>query len=278
LHLDKCEFDKATLVLYDFFWNDFCAYYLELAKPVLFGKELNFQIAENKQKLLLVLLMSILRLVHPIAPFITEELFQTIKAKFGPFQIKAGLDRYSQDLLRSLNAEALTVAPYPKAAPKKLRPQFEKAFGTLSEIVRSIRNIRTEMKVPPGEKTDLFLYSPKKKTLKLIEANQPFLRALLKLGQITFCKKDQELPNGSSALWEDLKIVLPLSQELIAKEKERLIKEKAKVETELAVLKARINNPEFLAKAPQPIVKKMQDQFEALQNQKAALEEKISSF
>ena len=86
-HLEKYEFDQAALEAYDFFWKEFCAYYVEIAKPVLFGKAGSPQERVNKQKLLVIVLCQAIRLLHPMAPFITEELFQILKSRFQGVQI-----------------------------------------------------------------------------------------------------------------------------------------------------------------------------------------------
>ncbi len=276
-HLENYEFDKAASLPYNFFWNDFCAYYLELSKPVLFGKEGTDEIKENKQKVLLIVLLNALRLLHPITPFITEELFQTLKNDFDAIPISSSADPYTQDALATLQSQALIIASYPKVSKKDISSKVEKSFDYLSEVVRLIRNIRMEMKVPLGEKTDLYFYVKRKKDLKMLQDNLLFIKALVKIEKIVFVQKEKELPSGSSALLGKLKIVLPLSEELIQKEKTRLVKEKAKIDEQITSLEGKINNPDFLAKAPAAVIAKMKANFKTLQDHSVSLEKKISS-
>ena len=110
--LTEYTFDRAATRAYEFFWNDFCAVYVELAKPVLFGKVGTLPNTKaNKQKLLVILLCNAIRLMHPIAPFITEEIFSLLKEKFPP--IPHASCPYMQETIAALRAPACIKAPYP---------------------------------------------------------------------------------------------------------------------------------------------------------------------
>ncbi len=276
--LENYEFDKAAALPYDFFWNDFCSYYLELCKPVLFGNALTAEIKENKQKLLLIILLNSLRLLHPITPFITEEIFQILKKDFGSVPISSHLDNYSQDALAALQNQALIITSYPKALKKDMSIKTEKIFAYLEDIVRAIRNIRMEMKIPPQEKPLIYFNVKSKKELKIIQENELLIKTLAKAESLTFVTQEKKLPHGASALLNKLKIVLPLSQEMVEKEKNRLIKEKTKIDEQIVKLEQKIKNPEFLTKAPKAIISKMKTQFETLQNHSLNLQKKIKDF
>ena len=234
-------------------------------------------VKENKQKLLLIILLNVLRLLHPITPFITEELFQTLKNDFDEVPISPDIDPYTQDTLATLQCQALIIASYPKPCKKDISSKVEKSFDWLSEVVRLVRNIRMEMKVPLGEKTELYFYCKAKKDLKVLQENLLFIKALIKVEKIVFVQKEKELPSGSSALLGKLKIVLPLSAELIQKEKARITKEKTKIDEQIASLEIKIQNPDFLAKAPAAVVAKMKANFKMLKDHSGSLEKKISS-
>lgn len=149
--LHTYSFDQAALSAYDFFWNKFCANYVEIVKPVLFGKQGTAEQRLNKQKILITVLNTLIRLLHPIAPFITEELFQQLKIRFKHPQALATADGYTKESVHALSASACIVAPYPTVIHSEdILPEVESHFDFMQKMVHAIRNIRGEMKLPPN--------------------------------------------------------------------------------------------------------------------------------
>jgi len=243
-------FDKAALSAYDFFWKEFCAYYVEISKPILFGKAGTSEEKANKQKILFVVLTAAVRLLHPMAPFITEELFSLLK-KFS--SEKTG-EPYTDEALSSLQAAACATAPYPKVIRETdIDSAVEEAFASIDAIVHAIRNIRAEMQLPPGIATDVYLVGSCQK-----EA-EPIIKALVRLNQLHFVEADPVLPFASAATLPGLKIFVPMPGEMREKEKARLLKEQEKLIQQQNIGRSQLANPDFVAKAPPELVTKIKN-------------------
>jgi len=251
-------FDKAAARAYEFFWNDFCAVYVEAVKPTLFGRAGTPELKQNKQKILVLLLLNAVRLLHPITPFITEEIYSLLKSAF-PI-IPSLDDPYLQDIAAALAAGACIAAPYPKVLiASDIDPVAEEAFASMNELIRTVRNIRTEMQIPPSEKTDLYLIgTPSASEWKLASEHRSLLLALTPTAALHFSEKEPLL-FGATSLWGALKLAIPLPESLKAKEKGRLEKEKEKLEKLRDGTEAKLANAEFRAKAPREVVSKLED-------------------
>lgn len=262
-NIENFNFDLAATLPYDFFWNDFCAYYLELVKPVLYGTIGNAALRKNKQKLLVIILLDVIRLYHPIAPYITEEIFSIFKNIYEGIKLDKKADMYTQKTILALHSKACIIAPYPQLVDKKdISKIVEKKFNVLKDLIRSIRNIRAEMKIPLNEKTDIFFSSKSKANISLLKENLHFFKALLKVDKTEIVSEEKFPEIGSVDFLHGIKIMVPLSPTMYKKEKDRLTKEKGKVTKEITSLEQRLQNKDFLNKAPSEIVKKMQSQLE----------------
>ncbi|HSX14143.1 MAG TPA: valine--tRNA ligase [Chlamydiales bacterium] len=267
---DTYAFDKAATRAYEFFWNDFCATYVELSKPVLFGKIGSNEEKINKQKLLLVLLVNAIRLLHPITPFITEEIFQNIKYLFPKLRFRES-DNYTEELIKALLSDACIVAPFPKVfSDEDMDEQVETDFAFMMEHVRTIRNIRTEMQIPPSEKTDLYVIGSESQRL---QQHQKILLSLTPTSNIVFTDQEPTAfgATGSIGL---IKLFIPIPESLKEKEKARLKKEEEKLEKLLANTRAKLNNAEFRARAPQEIVQNLEQTLDQTQKQLHDLQNK----
>jgi len=266
--LDSFSFDTAALCAYDFFWKEFCAYYVEIVKPTLFGKEKGPEERTNKQKVLAIVLLASIRLLHPMTPFITEELFQTLKTRLGVSKLDDEQDPYTRDAIQALHQVSIAVAPYPTPLyPKEKIQEVEKEFALLEEVIYSIRNIRGEMKLPPSSAVEVHLVG---KERAAIEKNASLIRALVKTKSLEFHDKEPPLDFASSAVVGSLKLFIPLPSERIEEEKRRLSKEQTKLEGQLQGLRSRLDNPEFVSRAPEELIAKTKEQ---LQQQEHKLEE-----
>ena len=234
--LENEAFDKAASRCYDFFWNAFCAYYVEMCKPALFAKE-NHQ---NKQTILAIVLTHALALLHPIAPFITEELFSEIKKYTSEND-----NPYIQSTVNILKSKALIIAPYPKVISETdIDPKIHAQFEHLQNIIYTIRNIRAEMQLPPSMPTDIHFSTD-------LSELEPLIRSLIKCNQIHHSSKS---PTGSVAKVSDITIHIPLPEEMREKEKARIEKEKTKLKAQIEGLEKKLANPNFAEKAPQKLV------------------------
>lgn len=271
-HLTDYAFDRAATTSYDFFWKQFCAYYVELVKPVLFGKAGTPEQRTSKQKILSIVLCNVIRLMHPMAPFITEELFQMLKAKFGAAS-PGSVDPYTKEAIDALKTRACIVAHYPKVIRSEdINLEIESTFAFMDSVVHCIRNIRAEMQLPPGMATDVFISAPEGDARRILaESNQGIIHALVKIKSITFSEKEKELPFSANALVESLKIALLLPEELKEKEKVRLVKERDKLIAQQNHLRGQLSNAEFLEKAPPQLIEKLKGSLQQAENELAEI-------
>lgn len=249
-------FDQAALKAYDFFWKDFCSSYVEIAKPVLMGKTGTAQERKNKQKLLVIILCQAIRLIHPMAPFITEELFHILKERFSSIKETEQPDPYTAETIRALLSRACIKAPYPTPIRESdINPVIDSTFEHMEKIVYAIRNIRGEMKLTPGTLTDIYIIGAAEDT-KIVEENTGIIRALVRTNKVEIINKEPSLGFVSTGMIEKLKVVIPLPDELIKQEKIRLKKEHERLSLMIEKLSVQLENEEFIRNAPQQVVEK----------------------
>lgn len=275
-HLGEYSFDKAALIAYDFFWKELCAYYLELSKPVLSGKTGSLQQKETKQKILSIILCATLRLLHPMTPFITEELFSFMKEKFAGASASANADAYTKEAITALQSSCCMKAPYPTMInPADINPEIEMNFAFMDTLVHAVRNIRAEMQLPPSAATDVFVIGEKTDPKwQCALNNRSILEGLVKIQTLTLTDKAPESSFSAEAIVDSLKIIVPLPQEMKEREKQRLSKEKEKLISQSASLREKLANPEFVQKAPAEVVKKLSSQLELMDKQLQEIEAK----
>jgi len=261
MQLANYAFDQAATAAYDFFWREFCAYYLEIAKPVLTGKRGTPNKRVHKRRLLAIALCQAVRLIHPMAPFISEELFQQLKQRLcGTKREKQPVDPYTQETLEALASPACVVAPYPQLLrTSDIQPDIEKRFAQITEVIYSIRNIRGEMKLPPSEAVEVYIAcsgtDPNKESLfQQLARHRYIIEALVRVQSIELCEENLLPTLGTLGNVAGLKILIPLPGHFRAQEQRRLEKEKQRLEATLLTLRERLGNEAFLAKAPAPLV------------------------
>lgn len=278
-HFTHYEFDQATMKAYDFFWKELCAYYLEIGKPVLFGKRGSPEKRAHTQLLLLIVLCQAIRLIHPIAPFISEELFEQLRARCGSWRAPHA-DPYTQECLQALQAKACAVSSFPQPidSPFSWKPEqvFEE-FETLEDVIRSIRNLRAEMQLPPSQSTDLYLVGPSHdQDLATLVASRHMMSALIKVSQLHIQTTPPQLPCTSTAVYRALQIVLPLPPERIEQERARLSKEHQKLLDTLQKLRSQLENEDFIRNAPEQLVTKQKKLLEQKEKEIAELQHKLA--
>jgi len=243
-HSENSRLDLIAHDLYAFVWEDYCDWYLELSKPILF----NEQTAENEQRgtrrTLVRVLETILRLNHPIIPFITEECWQYIAPLAGV--IKAGK-----------TGDTIMLQPYPESDSSKIDKKAEQELEWVKTFVSGVRRIRSEMDIPPGKPLSLLLQNFSASDQALYKENQPFIETLAKLEKSEWLAINEEAPESATALVGEMKILIPLAG-LIDKDAElaRLEREISKIQLNADKTSAKLINKNFVDKAPVAVVEK----------------------
>jgi len=263
-HLTKYAFDQATNEAYGFFWNEFCAYYVEIIKPVLFGKSGSKELRVNKQKIALVVLLQAIRLLHPMAPFITEELFQLILERFQGVLQKENQEIYTKEAIAALLSPACIQAPFPQPV-QEADQQAEEDFNKISKLVYAIRNIRGEMQIPTTTATDVYLQNAE----TLLKENGTILSALIRISKLSFGAPPKM--QGSSATLDSVTIFIPMPPELMEQEKLRLAKEEKRLLEQIERSEKQLSNEHFVAKAPPELIAKQRAQLEQWKEQLASI-------
>ncbi len=250
-HFDNYRFDLAAKSLYEFTWGEYCDWYLELSKPVLFSDESSDAAKRGTRRTLVQVFETLLRLLHPITPFITEEIWQTIKPLTG----KTG--------------ETIMLQPYPVANNDLIDQQANDDLDWVKTFIIGIRKIRAEMDIPPSKPLPILLQNWTGKDKQRFENNIIFINSLAKIESAEWLNEGDESPESATALCGEMKILIPLAG-LIDKDAElaRLNKEIEKIQKSITGLDARLNNPSFTDKAPEKVVNQVRQQAE---EQKAAL-------
>ncbi len=260
--LESYAFDQAALEAYDFFWKEFCAYYVEIAKPILFRKIGTPQGRKNKQKLLVIVLCQALRLIHPIAPFITEEIFHLLKQRLNGIVQVPNNDLYTKECILALSSPACIVAPYPQVINEEdINPEIERTFTLIEEVIYTIRNIRGEMKIHPGTATDVYIIGQSQDPeLQIMENQSAIISALVRTNQVKISTQEPAMGFVCIGICHALKILLPLPEEMIKQETVRLRKEKEKLELLLEKMRGQLTNTDFVSRAPAPLIEKQRHQ------------------
>lgn len=251
-------FDQAALEAYDFFWKEFCSYYVEIAKPVLFGKIGTPSQRKNKQKLLAIVLCQVMRLIHPMAPFITEEIFQRLKSRLAGVLAKNDVDPYTAEAVSALRAGACMIAPYPHIIRESdLNTAINETFDLVGRIVYTIRNIRGEVKIPPGTATNVYIVGQKQDpAYQIASENLKIVAALVKVNKIEAHTSEPDTGFAGTGILDTLKIMIPLPEELLTQERTRLEKEFDRLNSTLDRTKKQLANQEFVANAPKELIEK----------------------
>lgn len=270
--LSRYLFDQSALEAYDFFWKQFCSYYVEIVKPVLFGKAGNAEVRKNKQKLLVIVLCQAVRLMHPMAPFITEELFQLLKTRFEGLKLNPSVDPYTQECINALNASACIISSYPQVIREAdINPEIDQTFDSVEKVLYTIRNIRGEMKLQPGVATDVHIVGDESDPLfQLVGKNRLIISALVRTKEIMMHTQDPKAGFASTGMVENLKVLIPLPEQMLQQEKTRLGKEKERLTSNLERINKQLGNEEFVKNAPAALLEKTKLQ---LQQTEAELRE-----
>ncbi len=237
--LDQFRFDLAATALYEFIWNQYCDWYLELSKPVLWDENAPAERQRGTRRTLVRVLEVALRLAHPFMPFITEEIWQRI----APMASKAG--------------PTIMLQPWPVANEERIDAAAEGDIEWLKALILGVRNIRGEMNVAPGKELELLLRKAGSEDQRRLTENDTFLKKLAKLSSIRVLAEGEEAPLSATALVGELEVLVPMAG-LIDKTAElaRLDKEIVRLEGEVKRIGGKLSNAGFVDKAPPAVIDK----------------------
>ena len=243
-YTEDYRFDLLAQVLFDFVWHHYCDWYLELAKTTLYDEEALAASKRGTRKTLVHVLDQILKVLHPIMPFITEEIWQKITTLNGG----------------DATPECLMWSQYPEVKTEYIDIAAMKEMEWLQNIIQSIRTIRSEMNVNPGKKIPLLIKVPANKSFSQLEQYQSILMNMAKLSSIQSIAAQQTTGMSASAVVDTWELFIPMSG-LIDKDAElsRLEKEINKINVEIQVAEKKLALPAFVDKAPPDVVVKAQE-------------------
>jgi valyl-tRNA synthetase len=252
-NLDKYELGIAAQKVYDFIWNEYCDWYIELVKPRLYGT--NEEARSTALYTLVYVLSNTLKLLHPFMPFISEEIWQHLSAS---------------------SEDSIMVSSWPRLKDEELDDEAEARMDSIMDTIRAVRNIRAEMDVHPSRKTKLIIVAKEDKR-EIFEEAKVYLEKLAYASEIIINEAKDELAANAVPIVVDIgQIYIPLEDLVDFKsELDRLEKEKAKLEGELNRVNGKLSNPNFVEKAPAAIVKAEEEKKAKYEDMMASVLEQI---
>ncbi|MCG6658605.1 valine--tRNA ligase [Halomonas campisalis] len=258
--MEEFRFDHASQALYEFIWNEYCDWYLELSKPVLWDDEASAAAKRGTRRTLVRVLEAILRLAHPMMPYISEEIWQRV----APLAGKATGD----------GSESIMNQPWPSAELDKIDEAAERDIEWLKGVIVAVRNIRAEMNIAPGKPLDVLLTKGSAEDQARLTANHRFLAKLAKLESVAWLDDPSEAPLSATQLVGEMEVLVPMA-DLIDKEAElaRLAKEIDKQDKLIGGIEKKLGNESFVAKAPEAVVEKERGKLKEFQTTRNLLAE-----
>ncbi len=237
--LDAFRFDLAAHALYEFIWDEYCAWYLELVKPVLWDENASIERQRGTRRTLVRVLEVALRLAHPFMPFITEEIWQRIKPQAG------------------VSGDTIMLQAWPVANESRIDAAAEGDIEWVKQLMLGLRQIRGEMKISMAKRIDIILQNASAEDLRRLADNAPLLNKLAKLESVRVLEAGEEAPMSATALVGDMQVLVPMAG-LIDKDAElaRLDKEIARLDGEVKRVGGKLANEGFVAKAPAEVLDK----------------------
>jgi len=256
--VDSYRFDLASQALHEFIWNEYCDWYLELSKPILWDEDNNPEAAQATRKVLLTVLERSLRLLHPFMPYLTEEIWQKLAPALG------------------IASDSIMLQPYPEFDASNVDAAAQSEIDWLKGIIVAIRNIRGEMDISPAKSISVFLRGGEEQGQNYLQSNLMYLQKLAKLENIEWLSAESEAPAAATGLYGNVEVLVPLAGLIdVSAEQARLEKEIGKLEAGLKAVSGKLNNEKFVSNAPDAVVAKERQKQQELQAASDALKAKF---
>ena len=251
-NLGKYELGVASDLAIDFVWDNFCDWYIELSKPALYGEDENRK--SDALSVLCFVLENALKLLHPFIPFVTEEIYSNLPNVSG----------------------SIMVSDFPRYNAKMAYKKEAKAFEGVMEIIKAVRAMKKDAECPPSKKVELYVVTDSK---RLLQVNKDCIIKLSGASALTFVDSVAEVEGKTvSAVTEIAQIYVPLGELVdIEKEKARLTAEIERINGEIARAEGKLNNANFVSKAPKKLVDEEREKVKKYQDMKAKCEEQLAN-
>lgn len=258
--LNVYNMDEAARLIYEFFWFKYCDWYIEIAKIRMNGTD-----EKAKQAVLanlLEILSGVLRMMHPIMPFISEEIWHAL-TKFMPIN----------------NASSIMTAEWPAADDKKLEGSAVKEMNLLQNIIVAVRTIRSEMNVPPVKAIEIIMNINSEELKNIVQNNISYIKFLARIENVQIGDKLKRPQQSAMAVVSGIEIFIPLSGLIdLEKEKQRLNKEISNTEIELQRCQQKMNNSDFVKRAPEKEIEKIKERLKEAESKKERLKDNLNYF
>lgn len=256
--LENLRFFEATQTLYHFFWDDFCDWYIELSKPLVAAKVeggVPVEVRIARERILYVLERS-LRMLHPVMPYITEELWHMLPHE----------------------GETISLAPFPVADNASIDERVEADMDSLIMLITKIRNVRSEMNLPNSEQIPVKLAVKDEGLRHVITTATEAIRRLARVSTLEIFEQLPEVKASARAVITGVDIAIPLEGLIdLDKERERLKKELSKIESEAEKLQVRLSNPNFVERAQPEVVEQTRTRLADLQVQRETIKKTLEN-
>ncbi|HEY5680717.1 MAG TPA: valine--tRNA ligase [Pseudomonadales bacterium] len=258
--INTYRFDLYANAVYEFVWHEYCDWYLELTKPLLWDEQADPSLLRGTRYTLLSVLDTLLRAAHPIMPFITETIWREVAPRLGNTN------------------PTIMLQPFPEPADLPSDPDAEAAVEWLKGVIVGIRNIRGEAGIKPAQEISILLQGGSDADRALAQVAESLLKRLAKVDRIDWLADGAEPPPNALALVGELRVMVPLAGLIdVAAERARLAKEVEKKSQELNRIEAKLANENFVAKAPQAVVEKERAKAGDARAALATLEQQLAS-
>ena len=258
LALDTYRFDLCATAIYEFVWHEYCDWYLEMSKSILWNDELSEQHKVATRRTLLEILELLLRISHPIMPFITETLWLQVAPKLG------------------IKGTSVMVQNYPEPSQWRTDDEAQQQIEWLKSVITALRNIRGEASIKPSTGIPILLQDGDDQDRTQATNAAEMLRRLANVTSIDWLERGNEPPPNALALIGDLRVMVPLEGLIdVDAERGRLTKEIARCESDLGRITGKLSNANFISKAPAEVVDKERQRAQELQTTLAALAEQM---
>lgn len=248
------RFNESAHELYQFIWHEFCDWYLEFIKPVLYGTD-EGEVKEETRRTLYQVLLAILKLTHPFMPFVSEKIYQTLPGSEG----------------------SILLSPFPTVKDFPPAEEAEKEIQFIQGLISEIRNLRGEMNIPPSKNVEIHLRVTVSDQKERVERHQTAILTLAKGSEIRFLEAEKNPASSVTGVFEGMEIFVPLKGVIqFEEEQKRLEKELEKVRKERTQIDKKLSNEDFLQKAPAEVVGKEKEKLKALAEKAEKLESHLT--